>query len=577
MPNQGVPKRKALGAFYTAEEVVDFLVRWGLGRASGTVFDPACGDGRFLASALAHGADRVVGCDVDPAAIAATRKRLRGELRRSELVTGSFFEQEPAEGPPVDLVVGNPPFIRYQRFTGRTRSLALASALRIGVRLTRLTSAWAPFLLHAVRFLRRGGAMAMVVPAEIVQSQYGIETLRALCGRFAAVELVLFARNFFDEAQTETYLLLAAGHGGRAQAVTLRPLDTVAELLSLDTLERARGTSVPVADEGRIRFAEALLRPRERAVWQHCVGLASVRRLGQLGAVSNGYVTGANRFFHRTRAEALRLGIPPDWLRPAVPNSKSLRGLTFTAADVEGLEAGGTPQHLLCLPADDLFTGAGRDALRVLVDEGERHGLHRRFKCRTRKPWWRVPGLSVPDLLVPYMIGTAPVSSVNEVDAIYSNTMHGVRLRPRVSVRAVAVGLHSTVALLGMELEGRSYGGGVLKLEPSELAAVPVAVPRHDIRRFRRIDALLRDGDYAGAVALADRAVVASGLGVDDHMLATLRGARQRLLERRVRRSQKRSGGHDAFATATAAGAAAPPARAGRSEGSSPRRTARLP
>jgi hypothetical protein len=55
--------------------------------------------------------------------------------------TGDFFAVTPA--PPYDAVIGNPPYVRYQDFSGVARARAREAALRGGVTLTALASSWA--------------------------------------------------------------------------------------------------------------------------------------------------------------------------------------------------------------------------------------------------------------------------------------------------------------------------------------------------------------------------------------------------------------------------------------------------
>lgn len=536
--------RKNLGAYYTDEAVVDFLVRWGIAHAPGlAVMDPACGDGRFLAAAAGQGATRLVGCDIDPAALDATSRSITSDNQPLQLMPADFFTIDPTCIQAVDLVVGNPPFIRYQRFTGESRAKALASALRLGVRLTRLTSTWAPFLLHAVQFLRPGGALAMVVPAEIVQTHYGVLTLRALCERFAHVQLLTFARNFFAGAQTETYLLLAEGFGGTSRSVELRPMASIADLAGLDLRGHGvKAETVDVPESGPIEFAQAFMTPGERHAWQSVTSHPKVVSLATCGVLANGYVSGDNRFFHRTSTEARAANVPAEWLRPTARNTRSLSGLSFSADDLLRLEARGVPHHLLHLPADDL-SHPFPAALRRITRAGEALGVDRRFKCRTRTPWWRVPGTHVPDLFLPYMIGRKPMCSVNLAGATYTNTLHGLRLFGNFDPYAVAVALLSSLSLLSMELRGRSYGGGVLKLEPSEMNRVQLAVPELDPLDAETIDGLLRAGNYAGAVEVADDAVLRRVLGLDDETVRLLQSARARLVERRYERN--RGGGTD--------------------------------
>lgn len=532
-----IARQKELGAYYTAETVVDFLVQWGLSNAKGVVLDPSCGDGRFLRSAAKFGASTVVGCDIDPGAIESCCRNVREPGAELQVLCEDFFSIEAGRHLKVDLVVGNPPFIRYQRFNNGSRAKALESAFRLGVRLTALTSTWAPFLLHALQFLRRGGAMAMVVPAEIVQTNYGVPTLRALCGNFASVDLIYFSRNIFASAQTETYLLLAAGKGGQCKSVRLHPVDSPEDLSPLSAgLGSGSQQAIDVAADGRFAFAESFMTAKEQAAWNRIKSHPSTHLLGELGDLTNGYVTGDNNFFHRKKCECAELS--PAWLLPTVRSATSLRGVSFAAEDIEELESKGRAHHLLNLPADDLFT-RGSAEIDAIIAAGEKQGVHRRYKCRCREPWWRVPGAQVPDVFVPYMIGHEPRFSANLANATHTNSLHGIKLTSAVEPLALAVALHSTVTLLSLELEGRSYGGGILKIEPSEARRLRVLLPKSYRRAALQMDKLLRAGEYARAVAVAD-SVCLGAVDMKDSTRKLLSNARERLVARRYQRARRK-------------------------------------
>ena len=531
-------RQKHFASFYTRPEVVDFLVRWGLAQAGGVVMDPSCGDGRFLSSAALLGATAVIGCDLDPRALKVARSALATEHVAATVHEGDFFALDPADHPRVDLIVGNPPFIRYQCFAGDSRRRALQSALALGVRLTALSSAWAPFVIHAIRFLRSGGAMAMVVPAEIVQTNYGLQTLDALCRNFAQVHLLAFARNFFADAEADTYLLLAADAGGSCHSVEFHPLESIQQLASV-RMSGLASTTLPVGTTERTPFALAFLTPKEHDAWLQAIANPGVVRLSDLGTITNGYVTGANDFFLMTREDAVKQGLPTEWLHPTVVNAASLRGPEFAPSDIAELELAGKPHHLLNPPPAAQLDGH-RQELASFIRRGVALGIHLRFKCRTRSPWWHVPGLHVPHLFLPYMVGREPIASVNAAGATYTNTIHGLRLRRASSARTVGIGLHSTLTLLSMELHGRTYGGGILKLEPSETRRVHVAVPAKS-DAAKAVDRLLRSDDYLGAVAVADDVVLRGELGLSAAVIGQLRSARARLVCRRYSRNQGRN------------------------------------
>lgn len=536
-------RRKALGAYYTDERVVAFLVGWGVKDGFRSAIDPSCGDGRFLEAAGRAGQVRLVGCDVSSEALATTRERLAARRLGADLIEADFFTLEPTEVPPVDVVIGNPPFIRYQCFDERSRRAALASALRLGVRLTRLTSTWAPFLLHATRFLNEGGRLAMVVPAEITQTQYGLQTLAALLRRFSAVHLLTFEENFFEDAQVGTFLLLADGFGASCDAVRLTPLRSIQELGEPERLlDHGDPVWIHAAGGGLSRFAEAFLSEKERRAWRRACQHPGVRAVASVAAVTNGYVTGDNEFFHRTATAAEEAGYPPTWLFPTARSSRSLVGLRFTKADVAAQEHRGRAHHLL-VPQEDLFTDPG--PLDRLIAEGRGHGTEHRFKCRQRAPWWKVSGLQEADVLVGYMAGSAPRAAVNEARALYTNSLHGLRVHPGIPADLLTLAFYSSLTLLSLEVEGRSYGGGILKVEPRELERVLVpwpTLPQTEVGELAEsVDALLREGRYDEASEAVDAALLCRGLGLSRQTINQLKAGRRRLRDRRLDRGRKRT------------------------------------
>jgi adenine-specific DNA-methyltransferase len=524
--------RKSLGAFYTSEDVAEALVGWGLRVPRRAVLDPSCGDGRFLAPAISAGVGRVVGCDIDAGAIEQARTRLGASP--CELLHRNFFDLEPGELQPFDLVVGNPPFIRYQHFRGETRKRALQTALRAGVRLTGLTSSWAPFLLHAMQFVAPGGDLAMVVPAEILQTQYGLPALRAMTWQFGQVSLLLPESNFFSEAQEACALLLAQGRGGKCEAVRLVSARDVCGFAR--ALREGIQGGVMISSEPRARFAEALLTRAQRDAWVEAIGCEAVVELASLGTVTNGYVTGDNDFFHRTMCEAVRAGIPDGWMRLAARSSRSLQGLSLTSQDIAAHEAAGAPHHLIVPPREV----SDAHALELMRAEGEHRGTPLRYKCRVREPWWLVPGLMQPDVLLGYMSGAHPRAALNEARALHTNSLHGLRLRAGVDGRAVVFAMHSSLALLSLEIEGRSYGGGILKLEPTEMRHARVAMGDAAALQGAMLDAdaLLRTGRYDDAVELVDEALLVGQLGWSRERVALLQAAWRRLRARRLGRAR---------------------------------------
>lgn len=212
-------ERKARGAFFTPPELADFLCQWAIRKSSDRVFEPSCGEAAFLLSALqrlrALGASRapLYGMDIHADSVAEAGRLLLSQGGSPELLAGDFFTSLPPE-PKFDAVIGNPPYVRYQSFTGEARARALEAALRQGVRLNGLASSWAAFTVHASAFLKREGRLALVLPAELLSVNYAAEIRRFLLKRFSTVRLVLFEELVFPGVLEEVVLLLAEGNGG---------------------------------------------------------------------------------------------------------------------------------------------------------------------------------------------------------------------------------------------------------------------------------------------------------------------------------------------------------------------------
>jgi adenine-specific DNA-methyltransferase len=126
-----------------------------------------------------------------------------------------------------------------------------------------------------------------------------------------------------------------------------------------------------------------------------------------------------------------------------------------------------------------------------------------------RSPWYVVPlPKRMPDAFLPYMHHLGPRLIVNTKGARNSNLLHGVALRPGApSAAALAVAMASSLTLLSAEVEGRAYGGGVLKLETKEAERVllpSIENPEPLARLLPEVDQLIRSGEVEGAAVLVD-------------------------------------------------------------------------
>lgn len=507
-------QQKILGAFYTSDPVARFVVHWAVRKADDSVLDPSCGEGVFLQAAceriqnLGNPNPQVWGVDVDPTA-------LRGSCLRSpesKLVEKNFFLLRTGDIAPVTTVVGNPPFIRYQTFNGKQRLDALKRAQEAGVPLPKLCSSWAPFIVHASAFLKQGGRLGMVAPAELIHAQYAREVVRFLLRKFGRVTVRMFQRKLFQDLSEDTVLLLCEDFGNQCGWFSITPGTSIEEAAPEDL------HTVPVDIEairsGKHRLTRYLLPAKARHLYEGLASESCVVRLGDAADVGIGYVTGCNDYFHLTAREAKLRKIPSRYLIPAVLSLGDFKGTVFRVSDWKQVVALGRKASLLRIPA--LRPEQLPEAVANYIREGQNTGVANHFKCRIRDAWYSVPHVRVGDAFLSYMSGARPKLVRNASAFVAPNTLHIVKFAQGWGWKPFVAGWHSSLTRMSCEVEGHALGGGMLKLEPSEAERVLVALPTNTdaASLVTKLDGLLRNDDPQHAQRLMDDSVLRRRLGL---------------------------------------------------------------
>lgn len=537
--------RKARGAFFTPPPVARFIAHWAVDDRAAKVLEPSAGDAVFLVEAVRRLRELsvedaevpvVAGVEIHPASARIAQDRVASAGGRVSMQVSDFFSVDPEAN--FDAVIGNPPFIRYQDFTGDGRKRSREAALRAGVALSGLASSWAAFVVHSALFLREGGRLGLVLPAELLSVNYASPVRRFLFQSFASVDLVMFEEQIFADAEADVVLLLAAGFG--RGPVAHATIHTVRDAEDLDRLgDGARWTPEDPAD----KWTSLLVDP------EACEPLRSLRAGGLFGDLERwgdttlGIVTGNNRYFALSPQRRDQLGLPDgDVLKLVPPGSSHLRGIEFTESDRQRLGDSGASTWLF-RPQLPLST-----ASREYISQGHATGVDQAYKCRARRIWHEVPLQAPADLFLTCMNADVPRIAANSARALHLNSVHGIYLREEhreLGIEVLPLVSLNSVTLLHGEVVGRSYGGGVLKIEPRE--ADRWAFPSPQFARARRsalnevrprVAEALERGDVAWASQIVDEALFGESAQVSAADLAAVRSAHRALQTRRSTRGK---------------------------------------
>jgi adenine-specific DNA-methyltransferase len=426
-----------------------------------TVLDPAVGAGILLASCSTPA--RLLGLDTSPvcAALARTGLAARGAAD-ADIRVGDFLASG-AEVPsgPVDAVIANPPYQRHHLLDRAAKGeMVRRYSRQSGQRISSLSSTYVYFLLEAIDRVREDGIVVFLTPADFLDARFGEAVRRVLRDRVTLDEILLFDRSelaFDDVLTTSAITVLRKRPPASHHHIRFVEGDTANEVERAD-LDPVRNWSLQFGHR-RAEFEE-LTRGRTRTLSDYL----RVRR---------GIATGANGFFLIDRETRDRWQLPDRFLSPVVASARDLPDGVLRTEDWERLRDAGRPSWLLdCdVPAEQL----DHDGLREYIAEGERQGVHRRFNCRSRTPWYRVERVPPADVIVTYMQrGRARFVRNDAGCRLMSVFLNGFVLDGDVDELLAVLNSDETARLI--RAVSRTYGGGLVKIEPRALASLPMPV-----------------------------------------------------------------------------------------------------
>jgi adenine-specific DNA methylase len=536
--------RKERGAFFTPEKITQFMVNWAIRTPSDLVLEPAAGDAAFLVAAvsrlrgLAEDADLrpiVDGVEIHAHSARVARQRVQEAGGEAQIRDSDFFALEPK--PVYDTVIGNPPYIRYQDFSGESRARSREAALRGGVSLTGLASSWAAFTVHSAMFLKQGGRLGLVLPAELLSVNYAAPVRRFLFNRFREVQLVLFDEQVFAEAEADVVLLLADGYlEGPATHATIRQAKNAADLASLGV-----GLTWTPTDPAA-KWTSSLIDPKATEPLHKLLADGLFTNLETWGDTTLGIVTGNNKYFTLSPQRVKELGLShKELLRLSPPGSSHLRGLALSEAKLTKLGQEGHATYLFYPSDPPSFKAA------AYIEDGHRTGVDTAYKCRIRKTWYRVPVVPAADLFLTCMNADTPRLTANEAGAHHLNSVHGVYLNDKyreLGRELLPLASLNSVTLLHAEIVGRAYGGGILKIEPKEAdvwampSAALISMCANALLAVKQqVAELLNESKLLEAVAVVDQVVLSECNNLSTKQIERIKQAREELAQRRTMRA----------------------------------------
>jgi adenine-specific DNA-methyltransferase len=467
-------ERRASGAVYTPDRIIDPMVTWTLGQGAARIVDAGSGSGRYTAAVLRRNSDfPIVAVDLDPIATLMTRAVVAVLHGSSVTVLNADFTRfrlPRIEG--VTAFLGNPPYLRHHQIPSASKLWAQKAAAVLDQKVSGLAGLHAYFYLATAILGRPGDVGCFVTSAEWLDVNYGSIIRNLLTGVLGGEEIHIVEPEAmpFDGVAT-TAAVVQFRVGTPAQSIGFRSVPTLSELTPL-----VRSAS-PVARDRLIEASRwsVFIRTRTQVPDGYI-------ELGEIARVHRGAVTGANSTWVARGA----VDLPDEVLYASVTKAREL----FAAGSV--LATSDQLRRVIDIPADlDSFDVGDRRRINRFLKLAKENLVHEGYVAKNRKAWWAV-GLKAPaPILATYMARRPPAFVRNEVHARHINIAHGVYPRQEMTrdeLRVLADCLSSSV-VLG---QGRTYAGGLTKFEPKEMERLTIpdldTLMNHDASATSAVD-----------------------------------------------------------------------------------------
>lgn len=446
--------------------------------------EPSVGSGVFFSALLAeldeHELTEAVGVEIDPAYfdVAESLWRERGlEVLNTDFLA---FALEPGNAGRFNLLCTNPPYVRHHHLD-QAQKVKLQQIVRaqLGLQVSGLAGLYVYFVLLADAVLAEDAVASWLIPTEFFTVNYG-----SVLRHYLSQHVTLLSIHQFDpeDAQFDDALVSSCivTYRKRRPSGEERFLYTYGGNVLNPSVARDLAQSTIA---GAQRWLFSTEQPRHRRA-------SSELTFGDLFAVKRGLATGANHFFIITLETAAEYDIPAEFLKPILPGPRYLKD-SVIERDVNGAPLNVPPLYLLACTQPPEIVERRYPGLWAYLQTGVAQNIHERYLCASKEIWY-YPEQRQPSLYLATYMGRASGKSdtpirfyLNLSDALVTNVY--LHLYPRSALMRLLAGNRGRmielldalnhISMADVVQNGRSYGGGLHKVEPKELIAMPLLHP----------------------------------------------------------------------------------------------------
>lgn len=445
--------RKKNGVYYTPSNLAEYLAKGFIGTKRSYILDPSYGEGALLLAAervlaVKNNKNQLFGCDTKPV------NGLLNHLPSANLKRINFFDFSVENK--FELVLMNPPYVRHHYLNGKDLERYKQQIPSLGL-LNSAADLWAYFIIKAIEHLKIGGSIGAILPWSFLQADYSQKLRFYLSERFEKISVLSLSDKYFEGTEERVVLLWLKNYGTKNSIISIASANSINDKVTFNNISLDSWTINKVPYTGNTSSLEILkLLKRDFAF----------KNFGYYADVKIGVVTAGNKFFIRKLKDFKIYGISKKNLIPIVTNAKGLADYFINKTT--------NLKYLAYLDSKHY------NKYRKFILEGTNKKLNLTAHALERKPWYKVKIGSVPDAFFPYRMSMMPILIPNNCSVLCTNSIHRIYYKnlSKTEIRWLEVSILSSFGQLSLEVNSKTYGRGILKVEPSSLKNTLVYVSK---------------------------------------------------------------------------------------------------
>ena len=525
---------KLRGGFYTPDPIAAFILKWGInGSSDYEILEPSCGDGVFLEQLKVNDYKfkSVTAIEFDEV---EAEKAEKIKLNNKEVINTDFHLYCNETTQKFDLVVGNPPYIRYQYFQEEQQNEAIKVFNRAKLKYSKLTNAWVSFVVGSSLLLKEKGKIGFVIPAELLQVSYAQQLREFLAHFYNKINIISFEKLVFPDIQQEVVLLLCEKNGSDSHLIEHLELRDASDLEKLN-VNRLKSPTKKI-DFKSNKWTYYFLEQEEIDFLENIGKKRKTPLISDYANIEVGITTGANNYFTVPYSTVLFYRLE-SFAKPMVGRSVQVNSVVFTKEDWLKNQQTEAKANLLVFPPKNKLNGY--NGVKDYIEYGESIGINKGYKTGIRDDWFVIPSIKLSDALFIRRNNLYPRLILNEANAYTTDTMHRVFMKKDTDKNAFIASFYNSLSLAFSEIVGRSYGGGVLELMPSEAGKILLPYQTENADLLSTIDKMMREKKSIDEILkITNKQILKDGYGFTNKEIRLADSIWKKLSARRLNRNK---------------------------------------